>query len=47
MIKRRAPKHVWDFGIVYESEILYIISWGHNGRKGTERITGGTVDMRK
>ena len=47
MIKSRDPKRVWDFGMVYESEILYIISRGHDGRKGMERITGDTVDIRK
>ena len=45
MIKRRAPKRVWDFGMVYESEILSRISRGHDGRTGMERITGDTVDI--
>ena len=33
MIKRRAPKRVWDFGMVYESDILSRISRGHDGKK--------------
>ena len=45
MIKRRAPKCVWDSSMVYESEILSRISRGHDGRTGTERITGDTVEI--
>ena len=45
MIKCIAPKRVWDFGMVYESEILSRISRGHDGRTGMERITGDTVDI--
>ena len=45
MIKRRAPKRVWDFGTVYESENLSGISRGHDGITGTKRITGDTVDI--
>ena len=47
MIKRRPPKRVWDFGMVYESEILYRISLGHDGRTGMERIKGYTVEISK
>lgn len=45
MIKRRAPKRVWDFGIVYEAEILCRMSRGHDKRTGMERITGNTCDI--
>ena len=45
MIKCRAPKRVWDFGMIYESDILSRISQGHDGKTGMERITGGTVDI--
>ena len=45
MIKRRAPKRVWDFGMVYESEILSIISRVHDDITGMGRITGETVDI--
>ena len=45
MIKRRYPKRVWYFGVVYESNILYIISRGHDGRTGMDIITGDTVDI--
>ena len=47
MIKRRAPKRVWDCGMVYESKILSRISQEHNGRTGMEIITGYTADIRK
>ena len=45
MIKPRAPKSVWDFGMVYKSNIMSRISWGHGGRTGMERITENTVDI--
>ena len=45
MIKGRAPKRVWDFGMVYESDILYRISRVHESRTGMERIRGDKVDI--
>ena len=45
MIKRRDPKRLWDLGMVYESEIMSILSRGHDGRTGMEIITGDTVDI--
>ena len=45
MIKSRSPKHVWDFIMVYESDILSRISRGHDGITGMERITGEMVDI--
>ena len=45
MIKRRSPKCVWDFGMVYKSVIISRISRGHNGRTSMERITVDTVDI--
>ena len=44
MIKRRSPKRVWNFGIVYESNILSRISREHDDRTGMEKITGDTVE---
>ena len=44
MIKRRAPNRVWDFGMIYKSKILFIISLGHDGRTGMVRITGEMMD---
>ena len=45
MINHIDPKRVWNFGMVYESEILSRISQGNDGRTGMERITGDTVDI--
>ena len=47
MIKRGAPKRVWDFSMVYEYKILSRISWGHDDRTVMETITGDTVDVRE
>ena len=45
MIKRRVPKRVWDFGIVWECEILSRMCRHNNDFTGFERITGDTVDI--
>ena len=45
MINHIDPKRVWDFGMVYESEILSRISQVNDGRTGMGRITGDTVDL--
>ena len=45
MIKRRVPKRVWDFGLVYEAEILSRVARGKDQRPGIERITGDTCDI--
>ena len=45
MINSRAPKHVWDLGMVYESDIMSRISRGHYVRTGMKRITGDTVEI--
>ena len=45
MIKRRAPKRVWDFGMLNESDILSRLSRGNDGRTGIEIITGDTVEI--
>ena len=43
-IRRRVPKRVWDFGLVWESEI-YTRTAGKDGRTALERITGDTPDI--
>ncbi len=43
-IRRRVPKRVWDFGIVWESEI-YSRTASKDGRTPLERITGDTIDI--
>ena len=45
MTQKAVPKRLWDYGIVYESEILSRISRGHNGRTGYEELTGNTPEI--
>ena len=45
IIKRRVPKRVWDFGIVWEAEILSRMCRNNSGYTGIERITGDTTDI--
>ena len=45
MMKHRCHKKVWDFGLVYESEIMSRMSSGSDNRTGIERITGDTTDI--
>ena len=47
MIKRRAPKCVWGYGMVYESDILSRISQVHYSRTGMDIITGDMVHNSK
>jgi hypothetical protein len=45
MIKKRIPKRVWDYGLVYEAELLKFIPRGKLERTGYEEITGHTPDI--
>ena len=45
MMKYRCHKKVWDFGLVYKSEIMSRMSFGSDYQEGTERITGDTTDI--
>ena len=45
IIRRRVPKRVWDFGIVWESEILLRMCRHGNDFTGMERVTGDTPDI--
>jgi len=45
MQKKKVPKRLWDFGLVYEGEILSRMSRGKTGRSGYEEITGDTPDI--
>ena len=47
IIKRRVPKRVWDFGIVWEAEIISRICRNAHTSTGIERITGDTPDISK
>lgn len=46
MTKKKVPyKRLWDFGLVYESEIRSRMSRGSDHRTGYEEVTGQTVDI--
>ena len=45
IIRRRAPKCVWDYGLVWESEILSRMCRNGTTCSGMERITGDTPDI--
>ena len=45
MIDRSIPTRLWDYGLIYESEILSRMSRGSDGRTGYERLTGQTPDI--
>jgi hypothetical protein len=45
MTKKQVPKRLWDFGLVYESEILSRMSRGQDGRTGYEEVTGNTPEI--
>ena len=45
MSTKKIPKRLWDFGLVYESEIMSRTARGEDKRTGIERITGDTPDI--
>jgi hypothetical protein len=45
MVEKRAPKRLWDFGIVHQSELMSRMSRGDDGRTGYEKILGETPDI--
>ena len=45
MSTNNCPKRVWDYAMVYKSEILSIIARGKDGIPGLEKITGEIVDI--
>jgi hypothetical protein len=45
MTKKSVPKHLWDFGLVYESELLSHMARGDDRRTGYEVVTGQTPDI--
>jgi predicted GIY-YIG superfamily endonuclease len=45
MVGKNAPKRLWDFGLVHQSEIMSRMSRGRDGRTGYESITGETPDI--
>jgi hypothetical protein len=45
MTERQVPKCLWDYGLVYISEILSIIARQSTGQPGMEEIKGQTIDI--
>jgi hypothetical protein len=45
MLRQRVPKRLWDYGLVYEANILNRIPRGKNARTGLETVTGETPDI--
>jgi hypothetical protein len=45
MNKKQVPKRLWDFGLVYESELLCRMARGTDNRTGYEEVTGQTPDI--
>jgi Reverse transcriptase (RNA-dependent DNA polymerase) len=45
MTKKNVPKRLWDFGLIYESELLSRMARGNDRRTGYEIITGETPDI--
>jgi hypothetical protein len=45
MITKAVPRRLWDYGLVYESEIMSRMARGPEGRTGMEEITGDSPDI--
>jgi hypothetical protein len=45
MVTRSIPKRLWDYGLVYEAEIMSRTARGSQGCTGVERLTGDSVDI--
>jgi hypothetical protein len=45
MTKKRVPKRLWDFGLVYESELLSRMARRDDRRTGYKVVTGQTPDI--
>ena len=45
MHKNKVPKRLWDFGLVYESELFSRMARGRDLRTGYEEVTGDTADI--
>jgi hypothetical protein len=42
MTKKKVPKRLWDFGLVYKSELLSCMVQGSDQHTGYEEVTGQT-----
>ena len=45
MIKKGAPKRVWDYDFFHQAGVLSRLARGRNGRTGIEEVTGNTPDI--
>ena len=45
MLKRKVPLRLWDYGLIYESNIPNRIPCGQHQRTGIEMVTGETPDI--
>ena len=45
MSRKSVPKQLWDFGLVYQAEIISRMARGDNGRSGYEEVTGETPEI--
>ena len=45
MHNKKVPKKLWDFGLVYESELLLVMARGRDRRTGYKEVTGDTADI--
>jgi hypothetical protein len=47
MQKKKVSKHLWDFGIVYKSELLTRMARDNDHHTSYEEVTGQTLDISK
>lgn len=45
MTKKKVYKRLWDFGVIYEGELLTRMARGRSRRTGLEEITGDTTEI--
>ena len=45
MATKNIPRRLWDYGLIYESEIMSRTAKGDDKRTGLERVTGDTPDI--
>ena len=45
MNKKQVPKRLWDFSLIYESELLCRMARDTDNRTGYEEVTGQTPDI--
>ena len=44
-MQKKVPKRLWDFGLIYESELLSRMARGCNKQSGYEEVTGDIPDI--